>query len=334
MYEEWYATATCKPCGLQQWRTTMDKCTGCGNSICHTCLPFIKQTACVICLKHLATCCGIGHVRCQKNYRQWLGTEGLHRPLRTEDDLTKHSQAFDEAKFLLFEIQLENGVLVWPTRWEETNIFPDKRIPGGVMASTLLTVCCAGVTGVEQPAQMPHRVTKRFSVLKIKGEIVADETLDFPIGAIAYHYCAEKGLISEEPLRLTIADTVPALEPHCKPKLNHIDPFPVYPISSAAKTEQTDTDEAPGQETEFTWEELEARTDSSDEEAPKVVKGFSKKRKGKQLMRLRIQRHQSTTSKEAWLRRKNKEVDEKWKARGYLLRCAVTTGGHSRPIAY
>ena len=202
------------------------------------------------------------------------------------------------------------------------------------MASTLLAVCCAGVTGVEQPEQMPHKVTKRFSVLKIKEEIVADEALDFPIGAIAYHHLAEKGCLLEEPLRLTIVDTLPALEPHCKPKLNHIDPYPVFPISPAAKAEQADMEDAPEQETEFTWEELEAMQDSSDEESPEAVKGLDQRYKGKKRMRFRKQRHQSTTLKEAWIRRKNREVDEKWKARGYLLRCAVTTGGHSRPIAY
>ena len=158
MYEEWYATATCKPCGLQQWRTAMDKCAECGNSICHTCLPYVKHVACVICLKHFATCCGVGHVRCQRNYRQWLGTEGLHRALRNDDDLVKYTRAFDEARFLLFEIQLDNGVLVWPTRWEDNSIFPDKLIPGGVMASTLLTICCAGVTSVAQSDQMPYKV--------------------------------------------------------------------------------------------------------------------------------------------------------------------------------
>ena len=273
-------------------------------------------------------------MRCQKNYRQWLGTEGLHRALKNENDLVKYESAFYEAKYLLFEIQLDNGVLVWPTRWEDTNVFPDRCIPGGIMASTLLAICCAGVNSVGQSDQLQYKVTKRFSVLKVGGEVIADETLDFPIGAIAYHHCTEKGIALDEPFRLTIADTVPALEPHCRPKLNHIDPFPVFPISSSQRVEQTEEDEALGQETEFTWEEVEARTNSSDEEVPTSPQKRKTKRKGRKPPHPRKRcRHGGLAEKE-WRGRRYKDVEAKWEARGYSMRCAITTSGHSRPAAY
>ena len=122
-------------------------------------------------------------MRCQRNFREWLGTDGLHRPLQRSEDLTEYERACKNAKYLLFEIQLESGVLVWPTRWEDANVFPDRQIPGVVMASTLLTACCSGVTCIEQ-AQVPHKVTKRFTVLKVNGTIIADETHDFPLALL------------------------------------------------------------------------------------------------------------------------------------------------------
>ena len=202
------------------------------------------------------------------------------------------------------------------------------------MASTLLTACCSGVTCIEQ-TQVPHKVTKRFTVLKVNGTIIADETHDFPLGAIAHYHFEEDDLLQGMPLKLTIAETVPNLEPHCKPKLNHIDPFPVYPKGPPeAPMNQLDTDTEPGEAAEFTWEDIEARQDSSEEETPAAEDSQKKLRRGKQRMVQRRKHQLKKQGRENWLRSKRREVEEKWKTRGYLLRCAVTTGGHAQPLRY
>ena len=63
-----------------------------------------------------------------------------------------------------------------------------------------------------------------------------------------------------------------------------------------------------GEAVEFTWKDVEARQDSSEEETPTT------EREQKELLRF-----------------KRRKVEDKWKVRGYVLKCAVTTGGHVQP---
>ena len=308
MNQDWYAQARCKPCGLGQWLTSMDRCAGCGSGICQTCLPFVKQKSCVICLKFFASCCGTGHDGCRRNYREWEGTSVLRRGLE-ELRLGQYEAACRNARLLTFNLNLGNGVAVWPLKWEEANVFPDKQIPGDVMASSLLAACSSGVGYKNSQGKAHQKIHRRFAVLQVGNVVIADETHDVPIGALVHFVLSPEEITKTNTITLTIVETAPTLQPHCVPKINHIDPFPVLPLRDVeTQEEQAPPDVGAEEAIEFDENAEDAPMASDEEEA-----------------------YDACEARDEWIKCKRRRVEEAWKARGYLLHCAVTTGGYFKP---
>ena len=329
-----------------RWASNMIQCTGCGNDIFFTCQPFLKQISCVICLKYMASCCGILHERCTRNYREWNGEVCDVLLARGLSEVPRGPQTFDKAcqmaRNFAFTLQIEGGTEVWPRKWAEEGVFPDRRILGEVKICTVLTVCSQyGVMYYDQEEQEERTIRKRFAAVKLGNTYVADETYDVPLGAIPFFYGSAEERATIYEWRLTVIDTTPVPSAkHCTPK-NHIDPYPVFPKHTLGRRTGQETIEAPAPATPPTVTEAEAVEVLRDDETDISAAGGAVRELTRAAEHILIE---GTETQATWVSKEQvAELEQKatagepkrrrmgheasWTGRGYKLECALTTAG-------